>query len=71
MRRDYKQTTLTVCCKETMRLYSPLPYTERIAIKDTVISLSQPIISRTGKKVTEISVKKGQYVEVAISSYNR
>lgn len=29
------------------------------------------MVSRLGKKVSEIPVRKGQYVEVAISSYNR
>lgn len=57
--------------QEVVRFYSTIPYTERIAIRDTVVPVSKAVTSRSGRKVTEIPVKKGQYVEVAISSYNR
>ncbi|CAA7268942.1 unnamed protein product [Cyclocybe aegerita] len=56
---------------ETLRFYSMVPYSERIAIKDTVIPVSQPITTRSGQQITQIPVKKGQYVQIAISSYHR
>ncbi|KAF5319614.1 hypothetical protein D9619_008560 [Psilocybe cf. subviscida] len=62
---------LNALIKEVVRFYSTIPYTERIAIRDTVVPVSKAVTSRSGRKVTEIPVKKGQYVEVAISSYNR
>ncbi|KAF5319266.1 hypothetical protein D9619_008306 [Psilocybe cf. subviscida] len=62
---------LNALIKEVVRFYSGVPYTERIAVRDTILPISTAITSRSGKKVTEIPVKKGQYVEVAISSYNR
>lgn len=57
--------------QEVMRVYSPFPSTERIATRDTVIPVSQPITTRNGKQITEIPVKKGQCVGIAITSYNR
>lgn len=57
--------------QEVCRFYSAIPYTERIAVRDTVVPISKPIISRRGEKVVDIPVKKGQHVEIAISSYNR
>ncbi|KAF5319258.1 hypothetical protein D9619_008320 [Psilocybe cf. subviscida] len=62
---------LNALIKEVVRFYNALPYTERIAVRDTVLPVSKAITSRSGKKVTEIPVKKGQYVEIAIASYNR
>ncbi|CAA7268933.1 unnamed protein product [Cyclocybe aegerita] len=62
---------LNALVKETLRFYSMVPYSERIAIKDTVIPVSQPITTRSGQQITQIPVKKGQYVQIAISSYHR
>ncbi|KAJ3508491.1 hypothetical protein NLJ89_g5720 [Agrocybe chaxingu] len=62
---------LNALVKETLRFYSMVPYSERIAIKDTVIPVSEPITTRSGQQITQIPVKKGQYVQIAISSYHR
>ncbi|PPQ96663.1 hypothetical protein CVT26_010288 [Gymnopilus dilepis] len=48
---------LNALIKEVMRFYSPLPYTERIALRDTVIPVSNP----------QCQIR----VEIAITSYNR
>jgi hypothetical protein len=52
-------------------VYPELPLTERTALVDTVIPLSEPIIDTTGKEVTEIQVRQGQVVYCATGSYNR
>ncbi|KAJ7182589.1 cytochrome P450 [Mycena crocata] len=57
--------------KEILRLYSTVPQTERVAAKDSVLPLSEPIITSSGKMVTEIPVKKGQHMVIAIASYHR
>ncbi|KAJ7755349.1 cytochrome P450 [Mycena maculata] len=62
---------LNALLKEILRLYSTVPQTERVAAKDSVLPLSEPIMSTSGELVTEIPVKKGQHLIIAISSYHR
>lgn len=57
--------------QETLRFYPAETITERIALQDTVIPLSESIITSTGKQISDISVRKGQIVVVGIASYNR
>lgn len=62
---------LNALLKEILRLYSTVPQTERVAAKDSVLPLSAPITTPAGKVITEIPVKKGQHLVIAISSYHR
>ncbi|KAJ6590624.1 cytochrome P450 [Mycena vulgaris] len=62
---------LNALIKEILRLYSTVPQTERVAAKDSVLPLSEPITTASGKLITEIPVKKGQHLVIAISSYHR
>ncbi|KAJ6571721.1 cytochrome P450 [Mycena capillaripes] len=62
---------LNALIKEILRLYSTVPQTERVVAKDSVLPLSDPITTSSGKVITEISVKKGQHLVLAISSYHR
>ncbi|KAJ7145317.1 cytochrome P450 [Mycena crocata] len=62
---------LNALIKEILRLYSTVPQTERVAAKDSVLPLSEPITTASGKIITEIPVKKGQHLVIAISSYHR
>ncbi|KAJ7136718.1 cytochrome P450 [Mycena epipterygia] len=69
---DYdRMPLLNAIINEVLRLYSPLPLAERVAVADCVIPLSQPIITTAGEEITQIPIKKGQYVYVAIASYHR
>jgi hypothetical protein len=52
-------------------MYPALPISERIAVRDTVIPLSSYITTSTGEKMSQIPVRKGQIVGVAIASYHR
>jgi hypothetical protein len=52
-------------------MYPALPISERIAVRDTVIPLSSCITTSTGEKISQIPVRKGQIVGVAIASYHR
>jgi len=44
---------------------------ERVVAKDSVLPLSDPITTASGKLITEIPVRKGQHLVIAISSYHR
>ncbi|KAJ7880072.1 cytochrome P450 [Mycena leptocephala] len=62
---------LNAFIRETLRFYPAETITERIALQDTVIPLSESIITSTGKQISDVSVRKGQIVVVGIASYNR
>ncbi|KZP14939.1 cytochrome P450 [Athelia psychrophila] len=72
---DYKKLDalqyLDVVIRETVRLYAPVPFVHRVAKKDTVLPLSQPIVGIDGTDIHEIAVPKGTIVTVAIMRANR
>ncbi|KZV81802.1 cytochrome P450 [Exidia glandulosa HHB12029] len=57
--------------REVLRLHSAVTFVQREAIMDDVIPLSNPVVDRTGKTVTQISVQKGDEVMVPIWLINR
>ncbi|KAK0204382.1 cytochrome P450 [Desarmillaria ectypa] len=57
--------------KETLRFHPIVPALLRVAACDDVIPLTEPIVTSTGTKLTEIPVEKGQLVGIAIGYYNR
>ncbi|KAJ6556011.1 cytochrome P450 [Mycena capillaripes] len=62
---------LNAFIKEILRMYPALPISERIAVCDTVIPLSSYIKTSTGEIMSQIPVRKGQIVAVAIASYHQ
>ncbi|KAF5331464.1 hypothetical protein D9758_015486 [Tetrapyrgos nigripes] len=62
---------LDAVCRETLRLYSPVPNLSRIANEDTVIPLSQPVKGRDGKKITELYIPKGTTILLSFHNCNR
>ncbi|KZP14916.1 cytochrome P450 [Athelia psychrophila] len=62
---------LDAVIRETLRLYAPAPFTDRVARKETVLPLSQPIVGIDGTDIHEIAVPKGTTVTVAIMRANR
>ncbi|KAJ7857243.1 cytochrome P450 [Mycena olivaceomarginata] len=69
---DYDRLPLlNALIKEILRLYSTVPQTERVVAKDSILPLTEPITTSAGKVITEIPVKKGQHLIIAISSYHR
>ncbi|KAI5121458.1 hypothetical protein M0805_009566 [Coniferiporia weirii] len=62
---------LDAVCRETMRVYSPIPIVERVATKDAVVPLEWPIKSTDGKtEITEIMVPKNTGIVISILSAN-
>ncbi|KAF7372983.1 Cytochrome P450 [Mycena sanguinolenta] len=62
---------LNALVKEVLRFHAGLPVSERVATKDTVLQLSQPITSTTGEQLSSVAIKKGQFIFSALWSYNR
>ncbi|KAF6758735.1 cytochrome P450 [Ephemerocybe angulata] len=62
---------LDAVVRETLRLHAPVGSTMRVAVKDDVIPLSQPVIDRYGKAHDSIHVRKGDTLLVPILSINR
>ncbi|KAF9018271.1 cytochrome P450, partial [Hymenopellis radicata] len=54
-----------------LRLHPIVIYLSREAQQDDIIPLSEPIVTKTGVKITQIPVEKGQGVLASIGYYNR
>ncbi|KAI0073887.1 cytochrome P450 [Panus rudis PR-1116 ss-1] len=57
-------------CRETLRVYSPVSFTNRYAYKDTVLPLSKPIRDINGNLLQEIHVPKGTEIFPGIRAIN-
>ncbi|CAE6533898.1 unnamed protein product [Rhizoctonia solani] len=62
---------LDALCRETIRLYAPVPFMEREALRDWVVPLRYPIKGKDGSEITEIHVKKGTRIYVSLKEANR
>ncbi|THU91616.1 cytochrome P450 [Dendrothele bispora CBS 962.96] len=69
---DYDSMTFSnACIKEALRLYPVIVNMFRYADCDDIIPLSDPIISASGERLTEIPVRKWQRIRVNVSNYHR
>ncbi|KAJ7635117.1 cytochrome P450 [Roridomyces roridus] len=62
---------LNAFIKEILRLYPISPLMERVAVEDTIIPLAECITAVTGERVSQIPIRRGQIVNLAIASYQR
>ncbi|KAJ3973500.1 cytochrome P450 [Lentinula raphanica] len=62
---------LDAVCRETLRLYTPVPRLLRKSVADTIIPLSKPVRGMDGNEVTEIFVPKSTTVVISILNSNR
>ncbi|KLO16891.1 cytochrome P450 [Schizopora paradoxa] len=63
--------TLDAFIKEVLRMYAPLLSMPRVARKDTTVPLLHPVLAIDGKTlITEIHVKAGTTIQVAMSESN-
>ncbi|KAJ7488981.1 cytochrome P450 [Mycena latifolia] len=69
---DYdKMPLLNAMINEALRLYSPLPFVDRVATEDYVLPLSQPILTTNGVRIYELPIGKGQRLHISIAAYHR
>ncbi|KAL5495647.1 hypothetical protein ACEPAI_1110 [Sanghuangporus weigelae] len=61
---------LDAVVRETLRFAPPAHGTIRVAMKDEVIPLSEPIMLRTNEFVREVHIRKGSYVHIPIEGLN-
>ncbi|KAJ7890926.1 cytochrome P450 [Mycena olivaceomarginata] len=62
---------LNAFIKEVLRVYPAAALRERVALKDEIIPLSEGIITTTGHRITQIPIRKGDQVMLALASYQR
>ncbi|KAJ7745984.1 cytochrome P450 [Mycena metata] len=62
---------LDAVCRETLRLYPPVTFLQRVARKDTILTMSTPITTADGSMVTEIPVPAETNILVSILASNR
>lgn len=57
--------------RETLRLYTPVTSTARMASVDTVIPVEKPYVDKYGKVRNEIVLKKGDQITIPIRTVAR
>ncbi|KAF9820625.1 hypothetical protein IEO21_01328 [Rhodonia placenta] len=62
---------LEAVCRETLRLYAPVPFLTRTARKDMIMPLSSPIRGVDGNMMNEIHVPAGTGIIIGILASNR
>ncbi|KAJ7447777.1 cytochrome P450 [Mycena galericulata] len=56
--------------RETMRVHSPVVFTQRMAMEDDVLPLSKPYIDKEGKAHDSLPIGKGQMIHIPILAVN-
>lgn len=57
--------------KETLRMHPVVPHGYRWAVKDDVLPLAKPIVTKSGKTLTAVPIAKGTRILMSIAAYNR
>ncbi|KAL1743130.1 cytochrome P450 [Schizophyllum fasciatum] len=64
-------TYLDAVCRETLRLFPPIPQMLRMTRQDTVLPFDRPVTGVDGKLVSEVHVPEGTPVVIGIMNANR
>ncbi|KAF9024741.1 cytochrome P450 [Hymenopellis radicata] len=70
--QDYDTMSfMNAVIKEGLRFHPVANVISREAQQDDTIPLSEPVVTKTGVKMTELFIKKGQPIQISIPYYNR
>jgi len=61
---------LDAVIRETLRICPPVHSTIRVATRDDIIPLSEPVVLRDGTSKCEINIRKGSYIHIPIEGSN-
>lgn len=61
---------LDAVVRETLRISPPAHSSIRVATKDDIIPLSEPMVLRDGTVTREIKIRKGSYIHIPIEGLN-
>ncbi|KAI0318198.1 cytochrome P450 [Amylostereum chailletii] len=62
---------LEAICRETLRLFPPLGFVQRLTLKDAVLPLGTPVKGLDGRDISEIMVPSGTFIHLNIAGVNR
>ncbi|KAJ3898376.1 cytochrome P450 [Lentinula edodes] len=62
---------LDAVVRETLRVYSPVTGTERVAMKDDILPLGVPFTDKNGEVHNDIRVRKGDLFNIPVLAVNR
>ncbi|KAJ3889400.1 cytochrome P450 [Lentinula edodes] len=62
---------LDAVVRETLRVYSPVTGTERVAMKDDILPLGVPFTDQNGEVHNDIRVRKGDLFNIPVLAVNR
>ncbi|KAF9063473.1 cytochrome P450 [Rhodocollybia butyracea] len=62
---------LDAICRETLRLYAPVPTLARVALQDAIVPLSNPITGLDGTELHQVAIPKGTNIFISALNANR
>ncbi|KZT12276.1 cytochrome P450 [Laetiporus sulphureus 93-53] len=61
---------LDAVCRETLRLYPPATILSRVPNQDVILPLSEPMVGKDGKTMSEIPIPKGTEIIIGVLGSN-